>query len=187
MSSGLAHLMGHEITAFPTSTFGKLIGICNQGNLIWDNLTTEESLDMVADLRGLEPFRRKEHKDLLLKTLELTEFRNTLCGNLSGGNKRKLCCAMSLIICPRILFMDEPTTGVDPVSRRAFIRMIHRIKSGSIMLTTHRMDEAEQLCDKIAIMINGKFVVFGSPNMLRSEYGTGYQISILQDANAFRD
>jgi len=107
----------------------------------------------------------------MLETLELSHFENTYAMNLSGGNKRKLCCAMSLILCPKIEFMDEPTTGVDPVSRRALVRMIHRMKKSSIMLTTHRMDEAEQLCDKIAIMINGRFVVYGTPNQLRSKYG----------------
>ena len=63
--------------------------------------------------------------------------------NLSGGNKRKLCCAMSLIMSPRVEFLDEPTTGVDPVSRRALMRMVKRMNKSSVLLTTHRMDEAE--------------------------------------------
>jgi ABC-type multidrug transport system ATPase subunit len=79
----------------------------------------------------------------LIETLELKEFKDTVCKNLSGGNKRKLCCAMSLIICPQILFLDEPTTGVDPVSRRALNRLLHKMNKSSILLTTHRMDEAE--------------------------------------------
>lgn len=81
---------------------------------------------------------------------------------------------MSLILCPSVLFLDEPTTGVDPVARRALIRLIHKLKQSSILLTTHRMDEAEQLCDKIAIMINGQFIVYGTPSQLRSGYGVGY-------------
>ena len=98
--------------------------------------------------------------------------------NLSGGNKRKLVCAMSLLACPSVEFLDEPTTGVDPVSRRSLFSMLKHLPECSLILTTHRMDEAESLCDNIAIMINGKFVVVGSPGHLKSNYGLGYSISI---------
>jgi len=91
--------------------------------------------------------------------------------NLSGGNKRKLCCAMSLIGCPKLEFLDEPTTGVDPVSRRSLFQMLKSLTNSSLILTTHRMDEAESLCDKIGIMINGLFVAYGTPNHLKSTYG----------------
>jgi len=79
---------------------------------------------------------------------------------------------------PKVLFLDEPTTGVDPVSRRSLNRMIKKMKMASILLTTHRMDEAEQLCDQLAIMVNGRFVVFGSPNYLKNKYGHGYTITM---------
>jgi ATP-binding cassette, subfamily A (ABC1), member 3 len=74
--------------------------------------------------------------------------------------------------------LDEPTTGVDPISRRSLFKMLKHLKNSSIMLTTHRMDEAEALCDKIAIMINGKFVCIGSPGHLKQKYGEGYQIML---------
>jgi len=80
---------------------------------------------------------------------------------------------------PKIEYLDEPTTGVDPVSRRALIRMIKKMNDCSVLLTTHRMDEAEQLCDKIAIMINGRFTVLGSPNYLKAHYGNGYSMTIV--------
>jgi ATP-binding cassette subfamily A (ABC1) protein 3 len=98
--------------------------------------------------------------------------------NLSGGNKRKLICAMSLVACPMVEFLDEPTTGVDPVSRRSLIKMLKRLKNSSMILTTHRMDEAESLCDNIAIMINGRFVCYGSPGHLKTTYGQGYSIAL---------
>lgn len=101
--------------------------------------------------------------------------------NLSGGNKRKLCCALTLILCPKIEYLDEPTTGVDPVSRRALLRMMKKLSDSSTLLTTHRMDEAEQLCDNIAIMINGRFVVYGSPGHLKQAYGHGYTLIIKQN------
>jgi ATP-binding cassette subfamily A (ABC1) protein 3 len=105
-------------------------------------------------------------------------FSKTKSGNLSGGHKRKLVCAMSLIGCPSIEFLDEPTTGVDPVSRRSLFNMLKRLEDSALILTTHRMDEAESLCDNIAIMINGRFVCYGSSGHLKSAYGKGYSICV---------
>jgi ATP-binding cassette subfamily A (ABC1) protein 3 len=85
---------------------------------------------------------------------------------------------MSLMANPQVEFLDEPTTGVDPIARRSLFKMLKQLKKSSIMLTTHRMDEAEALCDTIAIMINGRFVCFGSPSHLKQRYGQGYQITI---------
>ena len=96
--------------------------------------------------------------------MALEEFVDVKADNLSGGNKRKLTCAMSLVGCPQVEFLDEPTTGVDPISRRALFNMVRQLTESSVILTTHRMDEATALCDKIAIMINGRFVCYGSPN-----------------------
>jgi ATP-binding cassette subfamily A (ABC1) protein 3 len=100
--------------------------------------------------------------------LDLETFSRTRTMDLSGGNKRKLICAMSLIGYPSLEFLDEPTTGVDPVSRRRLFKMIRNLKESSMVLTTHRMDEAESLCDKIIIMTNGKFVCHGSSSYLKS-------------------
>ena len=85
---------------------------------------------------------------------------------------------MSLVACPMIEFLDEPTTGVDPVSRRSLFKMLKSLQNSSMILTTHRMDEAESLCDNIAIMINGRFVCYGSPGHLKSTYGQGYSITL---------
>jgi ATP-binding cassette subfamily A (ABC1) protein 3 len=85
---------------------------------------------------------------------------------------------MSLIGCPKVEFLDEPTTGVDPVSRRSLFKMLKNLQDSSLILTTHRMDEAESLCDKIVIMINGRFVCYGSPGHLKTTYGHGYSLNI---------
>jgi len=90
---------------------------------------------------------------------------------------------MSLVACPQIEFLDEPTTGVDPVSRRSLFKMLKGLNDSSMVLTTHRMDEAESLCDNIAIMINGRFVCYGSPGHLKSAYGQGYSISMQHTAS----
>jgi ATP-binding cassette, subfamily A (ABC1), member 3 len=113
-----------------------------------------------------------------METLDLSDYANVKSDNLSGGNKRKLVCAMSLLACPCVEFLDEPTTGVDPVSRRSLFKMLKQLPQCSLILTTHRMDEAEALCDNIAIMINGRFVVFGSPSHLKSTYGLGYSLTL---------
>ena len=85
---------------------------------------------------------------------------------------------MSLVACPKVEFLDEPTTGVDPVSRRSLFKMLKSLQQSSMILTTHRMDEAESLCDNIAIMINGRFVCYGSPGHLKTTYGQGYSITL---------
>ena len=115
---------------------------------------------------------------MIKDTLDLNSFSKTRAMNLSGGNKRKLCCAMSLIGCPALEFLDEPTTGVDPISRRCLMKLLKRLDLTSMILTTHRMDEAEALCGKIAIMINGQFACYGSPDELKSEYVNGYKVMI---------
>lgn len=168
ISSGSAELMGHEINTLPLREVGKFFGQCNQENLLWETLTVDESMNHVAAMKGIHGERRERVKRLIMETLELNFFKNHISKNLSGGNKRKLCCAQALMLCPKVLFLDEPTSGVDPVSRRSLNRMIKRMKMASVLLTTHRMDEAEQLCDKLAIQINGRFVVFGTPNYLKT-------------------
>lgn len=117
-------------------------------------------------------------KNFIKRTLDLDTFSETKAGQLSGGNKRKLVCAMSLVACPSVEFLDEPTTGVDPVSRRSLFKMLKNLQESSLVLTTHRMDEAESLCDKIAIMINGRYVVLGSPGHIKDQYSAGYNITL---------
>jgi len=110
---------------------------------MWDKLTVDEALNLVAALKGVNKERRDRFKRVITQNLDLTPFKNTLCKNLSGGNKRKLCAAQAIMLCPKVLFLDEPTTGVDPVSRRSLNRMVKKMSSASVLLTTHRMDEAE--------------------------------------------
>ena len=93
VSSGSAELMGNSIDTLPLGRVGKFFGICNQENLIWDEMTVDESLNLVASLKGISGERREIVKRIISQNLDLTPFKNTLSKNLSGGNKRKLCCA----------------------------------------------------------------------------------------------
>lgn len=132
----------------------------------------------MAKVKGLSYEEMRFQMNFIKATLDLTPYGEKMAKDLSGGNKRKLCCAVSLLANPSIEFLDEPTTGVDPIARRSLFKMLKQLKNSSILLTTHRMDEAESLCDKIAIMINGKFVCFGSPGHLKQKYGQGYEIIV---------
>jgi ABC-type multidrug transport system ATPase subunit len=93
ITSGRAQLMGYDTNSLPLSKVGKFFGICNQENLMWDNMTVEESLNFVASLKGVSGKRRETYKRLVMQNLDLTPFTKTIAKNLSGGNKRKLCCA----------------------------------------------------------------------------------------------
>ena len=173
-------MLGQDLRGNMQDVFLEM-GMCPQYNPIWDKLTVLEHLEIFADIKGLTEDEKKDQMFYLIKSLKLEEYVHKNAENLSGGNKRKLCTAISQIACPLVSFFDEPTTGVDPVSRRNLwfsLKNSSGLKGGSLVLTTHRMDEAETLCDKIAIMINGRFVCFGSPQQLRNKYGQGYFITI---------
>jgi len=101
--------------------------MCPQFNTIWDVLTVDETMNFMADIKGLSWADREFVKDFIKNMLDLGPYANTRAGNLSGGNKRKLVCAMSLVTCPSIEFLDEPTTGVDPVSRRSLFTMLKHL------------------------------------------------------------
>ena len=155
------------------------MGMCPQFNTIWNVLSVDQSLNFIAEIKGLNAFDKQMQKEFIKNTLDLGPYAKTEAMNLSGGNKRKLVCAMSLIACPSVEFLDEPTTGVDPVSRRSLFKMLKGLQDSSMILTTHRMDEAESLCDNIAIMINGRFVCYGSPGHLKATYGEGYSVVLM--------
>jgi ATP-binding cassette subfamily A (ABC1) protein 3 len=150
------------------------MGMCPQFNPLWKMLTVDQCLQYIGQVKGLTQEEIIFQQEFIKNTLDLNEYSAVKSDNLSGGNKRKLVCAMSLLACPRVEFLDEPTTGVDPVSRRSLFKMLKKLPECSLVLTTHRMDEAESLCDNISIMINGRFAVVGSPGHLKNNYGLGY-------------
>ena len=110
--------------------------------------------------------------------LGIQEYIDRASGSYSGGNKRKLNVAMSLVAEPPIIFLDEPSTGVDPVARRNLWKIIQRIQAAgqSVILTSHSMEECEALCDRLAIMVNGQFQCFGSVPHLKNKFALGFTI-----------
>ena len=160
----------------------ELFGYCPQFDAIFEHLTVFENLEFYARIKGI----KKEYTKLLvnatIQEMSLGEFKNKISGKLSGGNKRKLSVAISMISNPPIILLDEPSTGMDPEARRYMWSVIHRMSTkgikSSVIMTTHSMDEAETLCKRIAIMVKGEFVCFGRANEIKEKYGYGYEANV---------
>lgn len=134
---------------------------------------------MYSRIRGITASARPSMISSLCNTMGLREYRYKLAGSLSGGNKRKLCVSISLIGDPSIVFLDEPSTGMDPVSRRKMWQIISStMENRSVILTTHSMEEAEALCSRIGVMVNGELVALGPAQHLKSVFGRGFSMTI---------
>lgn len=123
-NSGEVNILGIPIDHFDNQVNGKFLGLAAQSNVIWDTLTVDEHLQFIANIKGLDPVETQFQIQFIKNTLDLTPFGDKQASQLSGGNKRKLCCAISLIANPQIEFLDEPTTGVDPIARRSLFKML---------------------------------------------------------------
>uniref|UniRef100_A0A673GUN9 P-type phospholipid transporter n=1 Tax=Sinocyclocheilus rhinocerous TaxID=307959 RepID=A0A673GUN9_9TELE len=154
------------------------MGYCPQFDAINDLLTGREHLEFYAILRGVPEKEVCEVAEWGIRKLGLVKYLDKKAGSYSGGNMRKLSTAISLIGAPPVVFLDEPTTGMDPKARRALWNCIHSvIKEGrSVVLTSHSMEECEALCTRMAIMVNGRFRCLGSVQHLKNRFGDGYTI-----------
>ncbi|CAD8167077.1 unnamed protein product [Paramecium pentaurelia] len=157
------------------------VGICPQFDCIWENLTPIEHLQLFGRIKGLTGQDLQQAVKYFIKTMQLDLFVKTKAGQLSGGNKRKLCVADALIGGSDITFFDEPSTGVDPISRRFLFNTLQRniqLRNCSAIMTTHTIEEAESLSQRLGILIAGQFKCLGTPQYLRQKYNKGYQIEI---------
>jgi len=158
------------------------IGICPQENVFWPKLTCIEQLVFAGEMYGIELQKSKKRAHELLEWLGLNEKTNTVASKLSGGMKRRLNICLALMHDPEILILDEPEAGLDPQSKvlvRNFIKSLAGTKT--IILTTHNMDEADRLSDRIAIIDQGKLLKTGSPKSLKQSIGTGDLLEIVFD------
>jgi ABC-2 type transport system ATP-binding protein len=159
-----------------------MIGICPQELVLWEHLTCLESLKLMGDMYEVPGDILKERAHKLLEDLFLMEKANTLVINLSGGMKRRLNLALALIHSPEIVVLDEPSEGLDPQSRRVlwnFINSLRDDEGKTVILTTHLMDEADKLSDRIAIIDHGKLLRLDTPENLKKEIGEGDVVEIL--------
>jgi len=157
-----------------------ILGVCPQHDILWDSLTCGEHIELFAALKGVPRSQWQSEIEMRLKQVELLEVTKKWSGQLSGGMQRRLSVAIALTGDPKIVFLDEPTTGMDPVSRRQVWEMIQGAKKGRvIVLVTHSMEEADVLGDSVGIMARGKLRVLGSPLRLKSKFGAGYKLVAL--------
>ncbi|RWS11247.1 ATP-binding cassette sub-family A member 7-like protein, partial [Dinothrombium tinctorium] len=156
------------------------IGYCPQFDALNSLLTGREHLEFYARLRGMSEEEMKKAVAWSIKKLELVDYADFCAGTYSGGNKRKLSTAIALIGNPSVVFLDEPTTGMDPKARRFLWNcLIDVVKSGcAVILTSHSMEECEALCTRLAIMVNGRFRCLGSIQHLKSKYGEGHTVTL---------
>jgi len=180
-TQGTAYINGYPIT--DQIAVRQSLGFCPQFSALFPRLTVMEHLQFFARIKGIHDKEiRLKLANQLIKDLSLGRYTNRVAGALSGGNQRKLSVGIALIGNPPIVLLDEPTSGMDPVSKRSLWDFISSTMSGrSVILTTHSMEECEALCDKIGIMINGQLACFGSNQHLKTKFGKGYQLDIKYD------
>merc|ERR1711968_410963 len=155
------------------------MGVCPQHDVLWGSLTAREHLLFYGRLKGFTGQNLTKMVDIALKAVNLKKFRTMLSCEYSGGMKRRLSCANSLIGNPQLVYLDEPSTGLDPASRHKLWNVIrkHRVHS-AMVLTTHSMEESEVLCDRLAIMADGKLRCIGTAAELKAKFGQGYKFSV---------
>ena len=157
-----------------------IFGYCPQFDAIFEYMTVKENLEFYAKIKGVKSSYLQKVILAMIEEMSLGEFTNKIAGRLSGGNKRKLSVAISFLSNPQIVLLDEPSTGMDPEARRFMWSVIHKISANnsSVIMTTHSMDEAETLCKRMAIMVNGEFVCLGKANQIKEKYGYGYEVNV---------
>ncbi|KAK1298423.1 ABC transporter A family member 2 [Acorus calamus] len=176
VTGGDALMYGYSIrSSVGMSNIRRMIGVCPQFDILWEALSAKEHLHLFASIKGLTPDSINSVAAKSLAEVKLTEAAKMRAGSYSGGMKRRLSVAIALIGDPKLVFLDEPTTGMDPITRRHVWDIIEDAKKGrAIILTTHSMEEADILSDRIAIMAKGKLRCIGTSIRLKSKFGTGY-------------
>ncbi|TYB76309.1 ABC transporter ATP-binding protein [Bizionia myxarmorum] len=169
-TSGAAKVAGYDVFT-QAEDIKKNIGYMSQKFALYDDLTVKENITFFGGIYGLSKSRIKEKTKELLEDLGLEDVASQLVGSLPLGWKQKLSFSVALIHDPKIVFLDEPTGGVDPITRRQFWEMIYRASSQgtTIFVTTHYMDEAEY-CDRVSIMVNGKIEALDTPKKLKEQF-----------------
>ena len=162
------------------------IGLCQQEDIFFDYLTVYEHLKYMMEIKGIKS--DLQQISLLMNKIGLAEKQAALCKTLSGGEKRKLCVALALIGNSELVLLDEPTSGMDIISKRALWDFLKEFKNNKIIiLTTHSLDEAEYLGDRIGIMTDGQYICCGSSSYLKSKYPCGFNINLLINSSIFNE
>lgn len=172
-TSGSARVAGHDIRQDPAAV-RRSIGVVFQDPTVDTILTGRENMMLSARLFGVPPSERKARIDELLEVVDLADRADALCKTYSGGMRRRIELARGLLHRPQILFLDEPTLGLDPQTRSHiwnYIASLKRSYGMTVMVTTHYMEEADQLCDRVAIIDHGEIATLGAPAALKDSLG----------------
>ncbi|KAG8436753.1 hypothetical protein GDO86_007731 [Hymenochirus boettgeri] len=179
-TSGTVWVRGRDIQTHIDSIRHSL-GMCPQHNILFRHLTVEEHIMFYAQLKGKSKRQAEREVEVMLEDIGIPHKRNEESQNLSGGMQRKLSVAMAFVGESKVVVLDEPTSGVDPYSRRSIWDLLLKNRSGrTIILSTHHMDEAELLGDRIAIISQGKLYCSGSPLFLKNCFGTGFYLTLVR-------
>ena len=180
-SQGKASIYGYDILT-EMGEIRKIMGICPQHNILFPKLTVKEHLHIFADFKGMSRNEINDEIEVLLKDLNLKNKENVMSMNLSGGYKRKLSLGIALVGGSKVVFLDEPSSGMDVTARREMWDMLKKYKNDRIIiLTTHYMEEADNLGDRIGIMSHGKMLCCGTPDFLKNKFGEGYNLVVVKD------
>ncbi|KAF8081609.1 hypothetical protein N665_0874s0003 [Sinapis alba] len=188
-TSGAAFVQGLDICKDMDKVYTSM-GVCPQHDLLWETLTGREHLLFYGRLKNLKGSELNQVVDESLKNVNLFNggVADKPAGKYSGGMKRRLSVAISLIGCPKVVYMDEPSTGLDPASRMNLWTVIKRAKRHTaIILTTHSMEEAEFLCDRLGIFVDGRLQCIGNPKELKGRYGGSYVFTITTSSDHEQD
>ncbi|HTW62285.1 MAG TPA: ATP-binding cassette domain-containing protein [Terracidiphilus sp.] len=186
VTSGKAIVAAHDVEKDPDAV-RRLIGVIPQALTSDPDLTVGENLLIYAKLYSVPRARREKNVTEVLEAVDLSKWREAPTKTLSGGMRRRLEIARGLVHDPRIFFLDEPTTGLDPVSRIAVWEMLNNLRTTrklTILLTTHYMEEADKLCDRIAIVDHGKLVALGTPVELKNSVAGANVVEVHFDREA---
>ncbi|MFW9799436.1 MAG: ABC transporter ATP-binding protein, partial [Candidatus Thorarchaeota archaeon] len=166
-TDGVAAIADYDVV-FDADEVRKIIGVCPQEPAFYGHLTGRENIELFGDLHEIPKDQLKSRVDTMLKKIGMEEDADRRSGQYSGGMIRRVSTVMALISDPMVALLDEPTVAMDPVSRRAVWEFIRELKSNgkAIILTTHYMEEAEALCDRVGIIDEGKLIALGTPKEL---------------------
>jgi ABC-2 type transport system ATP-binding protein len=185
--AGSATVAGHDVVRDPEGAKHDLSYMPQRFGL-YEDLTVDENIRFYADLFGVAKKRRDEHAAELLAAAGLAEFRTRLAGNLSGGMKQKLGLVCALIHTPRVILLDEPTNGVDPVSRRDFWRILYSLLAGGVAIlnSTSYLDEAER-CHRVGLLYRGRMMFSDRPDELKKRFPGGVLVVRSAEPVSLRD
>jgi drug efflux transport system ATP-binding protein len=180
-TGGSGSVAGFDIRTQPEE-IKQHIGYMSQKFSLYEDLTVEENIDFYSGIYRIAPEKKRERKEWVIHMAELEERRHSRTGDLSGGWKQRLALGCAILHEPPILFLDEPTSGVDPISRRKFWDLIYEMAGAgvTVFVTTHYMDEAEY-CDRIALIYRGKLIAMGTPEALKDELMKDEVLEVLCD------